>query len=66
METEEEVDREVRESIRVISQQRATKKWTVLIGMVVALVALCAAVLLAYRDTGSEKGTGQSAPAVTR
>jgi len=45
-----DIDREVRDSIRVMNQQRSTKKWAVLFGLVVALIALFGAVFLAYRD----------------
>jgi hypothetical protein len=46
----EEVDREVRESIRVMNHERRTKKWLVLGGMVIALVLFCVAIFVAYGD----------------
>ena len=46
----EEVDREVRESIRVMNHERGTKKWLVLGGMVIALVLFCVAIFVAYGD----------------
>ena len=47
----DDIDREIRESIRIIQSQRNTKRVAVLVGLVLALVVAGAAVYLAYADT---------------
>ncbi len=44
-------DPELRQSLRVIERQRATKKWGVIIGIFLALGIAMLAVTLAYNDT---------------
>jgi hypothetical protein len=45
-------DDEIRESLRVIERQRSGKKVAVLVGMVVAMLALLIAVMIGYQDRG--------------
>lgn len=56
-------DPEIRHSIRVMQQQRSTRMLLVIAGIVVGLVALFAAVYLAYGDEPEAAKTPSSAPA---
>lgn len=51
-----DVDREIRESMRVIQQQRSMKLVGVIVGLVVALIVGSIAVYLAYGDTPDSAG----------
>ncbi len=50
-----DVDREIRESMRIIQQQRSMKLVGVIVGLVVALIVGSLAVYLAYGDTPEGK-----------
>jgi hypothetical protein len=59
-------DEEIRESIRVMHQQRSTKMVMVIVGIVVALGVTFAAVYLAYRDEPDAAKPPAGAPAPQR
>lgn len=53
-------DPELRHSLRVIERQRATKKYGVIIGLVLALGIGLLAVTLAYNDTPDQAKSTQA------
>jgi hypothetical protein len=53
-------DPELRHSLRVIERQRATKKYGVIIGLVLALGIGLLAVTLAYNDTPDQTKSTQT------
>ena len=59
-------DPEIRHSIRVMQQQRATKMMFVIVGIVVALGGLFGAVYLAYGDEPDAAKPAPAAPARPR